>query len=189
MNGVRERGGSRQRGARVAFFASWACATILGLANAAHALSITGTPERLGVAPGGDPAWRLDLVVRNETLPFAVREFTIFVPHEAAGSISLVNAPEDWDWIVIQPDPFLPDDGFVDGLALGTGLAIGDAPLSLSLELSWLGGAVPAGLIFDVVDPTSFETLARGEVVVVPEASSAILLALGFTALAARRRE
>ena len=90
----------------------------------------------------------------------------------------------------------LPDSGFFDSLALGTGLLPGASLGGFLVEFDWLGVGAPGAQSFTIVDPSTFATLDSGLTSLVsdpptgvPEPSTLGLLVLGLAGIAARRRE
>ena len=84
--------------------------------------------------------------------------------------------PANWDVLVIQPDLALPDDGFLDALAL-----VDNPPLGQPFLLSfvWLKSGSPGTQTFELYDTTSgFQILPGGvSTAVIPEPG-----AFGFSA-------
>jgi hypothetical protein len=123
--------------------------------------------------------------------PFAAGHgFSILFEPDSYGRLDdppPVNA--DWDVLVLQPDPQLPDDGLYDALALAPNPSVAD-PFVVSFV--WLGAGDPGPQPFVVYDP-SFQVVASGETAVVPEPSGAAMLAAAlltsFAAFHGRRRD
>lgn len=108
--------------------------------------------------------------------------------------LSTPGAPNaDWEDppLVVQPDPVLASDGFLDGLALVNGASLADA---FVLNFLWLGGpAQPGSQPYELYELNSQgqltvvgrgQTQARGSV---PEPAALFLLAMGLTRVAMRR--
>ena len=95
----------------------------------------------------------------------------------------------DWDIIVLQPDPSLPDPGIYDALALVNGASISQA---FTVTFDWLGtpGSAPGAQDFTInqfADDGSLSSVVPGRTTPVPEPST-LLLAAPAIALAFRRR-
>jgi hypothetical protein len=140
--------------------------------------------------------WRYDYTVTNDELAGGLFEFTIWFALDLYESLSTPLAPLEWDPLAIQPDPALPDDGFFDALALGSGLALNATLGGFSVTFDWLGTGTPGSQAFDFVAPFTFDVLESGVTsrranpTPVPEPAIALLFAAGFAAVtfAARRR-
>lgn len=93
-----------------------------------------------------------------------------------------VNA--DWDVIVLQPDPVLPDVGRYDALAVVDNPSLADL---FTVSFVWLGTGTPGAQPFEVFD-SSFQVIASGRTaplaVAVPEPASLVLIGLGLGGLA-----
>lgn len=102
-----------------------------------------------------------------------------------------VNA--DWDVLVLQPDPAIPDDGAYDALALNDDPSLADP---FVLTFVWLGAGAPgsqpfavnqfdaAGNLVAVLQVGQTEPLARA----VPEPVTSALIGAGVVALVSVRR-
>lgn len=123
--------------------------------------------------------------------------FTIkFDPFEYA-DLSYVSSTPDWDVLIAQPVPSLPDVGLFDALALQAP----PQPAPLLLNFTWLGQGLPGPQLFDLyelVDPNdpsgaisflSFDnvTMPREPVQSVPEPSALMLVGIGAIARAAAK--
>jgi hypothetical protein len=107
-------------------------------------------------------SWRYDYSVTNDTLGFALDEFTVFFDRTLYGDLVFGGAPIGWDPLLIQPDPALPDDGFYDALALGPGIAAGSTQSGFFVTFAWLAAGTPGAQPFDIVDAVTIETLDSG---------------------------
>ena len=133
--------------------------------------------------------WEYSYTVNNDTLGFAIEEFTIFFDYTAYENLISTAAPSGWDPLVIQPDTGLPDDGFYDALVIsGSGIGVGGSLGVFSVQFDYLLGGTPGSQAFDIVDPFTFDVLDSGftqaSTVPVPAAlwlfGSGILGLLGF---------
>jgi hypothetical protein len=93
-----------------------------------------------------------------------------------------VNA--DWDAIVLQPDPLLPDAGRYDAQALIDVPRLEDA---FEVSFAWLGTGTPGRQRFERYD-RDFHTVASGETTLIPEPGTFALLGGALLGLLARAR-
>ena len=158
-------------------------ATLGTLAHVANAATITS-----GVLNVANDQWRYNYTVTNDSLGADLAEFAIFFDPTVFTNLSVESSPIGWDLIVVQPDPQLPDDGFLDALALAGGITPGGSQGGFSLTFSWLGQSLPGAQPFDVIDPRSFTIIESG-LTAVPLPGALGLMTLGvLTAMAATRR-
>jgi hypothetical protein len=139
--------------------------------------------------PGGD-WWRYTYQVLGDALLQDQGFSVAFDPSLYAALADATPAHPDWDVLILQPDPLLPDAGLFDALALADGSASG---IGFAVTFVWLGGAgsAPGPQPFTVNQFDSegalVATLQEG-LTVVPEPASALLVLVGAVGLAARPR-
>src|SRR5262245_16793248 len=159
--------------------------------TAAHATIINYETTNLGGA-----TWRYDYTVTNDSLSSGISELTIFFALGSYSSLSVAASPADWDSLVAQPAPLIPDDGFFDSLSLGGPLALGSSVGGFAVEFEWLGAGTPGAQSFAIVDPDTFASLETGFTSLrrtepptsVPEPTSLWLLGAGVATLLSSRR-
>ena len=157
---------------------------LLLIAGPARAATIDTTLLDLGGS-----VWEATFSITND-LAVDINQFTVYFDVASYRSLGLGPTPTDWDAIVLQPDPLLPDDGIYDALALTAGLAPGTSLGGFTVQFLFLGAGAPGPLQFDIVDPDTFDVLASGASVptVVPLPAAAWLLVSGCWLLTFSRR-
>ena len=60
----------------------------------------------------GGNRWQYDYTVTNDTLAFAIEEFTIFFDEDSYANLAVSASPAGWDSLVAQPDSTLMVPGF-----------------------------------------------------------------------------
>lgn len=148
---------------------------------------------------GGD-SYQFDFNVINDDLAAGIEEFSVYFDELLYENLSVIASPVDWDSIVVQPDPGLPDVGFFDSLFFVDPIAEGSALDGFSVAFDWLGAAAgPAafGNAFDIFD-ANFAIVASGvttaPVVVppppnpIPEPGILSLFGLALLFVGARKR-
>jgi len=131
--------------------------------------------------------WENTYTISNDTLATNIDEFTIFFDVNLYKNLALIAAPVNWDPLVIQPDPALPDDGFFDALALGTGIVPGDVLGGFIVQFDYLGAGYPRNSqLFDIIDPLTFAVVSSGTTVVtgIPLPAAIWLFGTGIFSLA-----
>ncbi len=134
--------------------------------------------------------WQYNYSVYNDSLTIDIEEFLIFFDHNAFDNLAVVDTPVTWDPLVIQPDSALPDDGYFDALALGSGIAPGTSLSGFLIEFDYLLSGPPGSQYFEVRDSISFDLLESGNTVLangsVPEPNTMFLAIIGIIPLLAR---
>lgn len=152
-------------------------------------------PVQSTITPQGSNLYTFSYTVNNETGQ-ALQELSIYFDHQYYANLQLISSPANWDPIVIQPDVFLYSDGFVDILALGTGLNPGGMLTGLSILARYSGPGMPGAQNFEFVDPDTFAVLSSGQTVAeieppptdVDAPGTMLLAGLGMMALTLSRR-
>ena len=157
---------------------------LLPIASPAAALEILFETEDLVDEAPGEDLWRYRYTVGSQVFETG-QGFSILFQPDSFASLAPPPAPSaEWDAIVIQPDPLLPDFGLYDALAL---VDAPDTSVSFAVDFVWKGAGSPGAQPF-VLYAADFTSLASGTTVLVPEAHTALLLAAGLAGLCARRR-
>ena len=133
--------------------------------------------------PAGAGAWLVDLTLVFDGSPSSISNFTVDFP--SFSNLVLVASPSTWDTLLVQPDPALPDAGFLDSLALTPAAALTGGSLG-GFRVSFTTTGTPGALPF-VISDASFSPIASGMTVatVVPEPAAWLLMALGLGSVAA----
>ncbi len=133
----------------------------------------------------GDDRWLYEYSVTNAGTDAVIDEFTIWFDDQYYANIVIETAlplSGQWSELAIEPEPWVPHDGFYDAFSLTNGIGAGDSVVGFSVSFDWRGSGVPEGQPFEVVDPVSFDTLCSGWTVAVPEPTYALLLTLASLA-------
>jgi hypothetical protein len=159
--------------------ASWISALLLCVGAQAAALTSTYT------SLGGN-SWLVAFDLDNDGSPTIISGFTVFFDEALFGPLTLLNSPGTWDSLLVQPDPAIPDAGFLDALAIDAAdeLGIGQSVGGWTVQVQYLGAGLPGALPFDIVD-RSFDVLESGVTAVVLPVSEPGVTALLAAALLA----
>jgi hypothetical protein len=162
--------------------------SLLGVVTLAAPLSAIGAGISATYRPVTPNQWLVDFVVTGDGTPSVINDFTIYFPDATFASLSLAQSPAGWDSLLVQPDPTLHSAGFLDSLALGTGIGNGGSVGGFEVKFNFLGQGVPPALHFDIND-ANFHAVFSGvtSVTAVPEPEIAWLMLLGFAAIAGSR--
>lgn len=135
------------------------------------------------VTPLGGNGWEYSYSVDNDSLSSNIEEFTIYFELGDFENLRSPQAPTEWDSMVIQPDPLLPDDGFYDGLSNTLSIAPGETLAGFTVQFDYLGAGVPGSQYFEIFDATDFSVLDSGMTTVVPIPAAVWLLGSGIFSL------
>jgi len=131
--------------------------------------------------------WFADFVVTGDGSPSLIKNFTIYFPDTSFAALVLDTSPAGWDSLIAQPDTTLHSPGFLDSLALGSGIPTGASVGGFEVAFNYLGQGTPPALHFDIND-ANFQPVFSGiTVAAVPEPEIAWLMLLGFGAMAGAR--
>ena len=139
----------------------------------------------------GGGQWEYTYSVRNQALEGPIEEFTIWFDFGLYENLTVITPDppaSNWNEIVIQPEPYLQDDGFYDAFALGAGIDIGEMVTDFSVSFKWLGSDEPGPQYYEIIDPGTYETIADGWTMPIPEPGTLVLLGFGAMVLARRKR-
>lgn len=157
---------------------------------AAVAFGVPMTQIQYEISDLGSGQWQYTYNVMNISLSVPIEEFTIWFDFGLYDGLAFETPDppaDDWDEIVLQPEPVLGDDGAYDAKAevWNPGIGVGETVSGFSVSFDWLGAGEPASQFYEIIDPVTFETIGSGETV--PEPATLWLVGLG--ALALRRKK
>lgn len=138
--------------------------------------------------------WECTYSVTNDTLGADIEEFTIYFDLGLYDNLVATDTPYDWDPLVINPDPNIPDDGYYDALAWSVGIAPGETLSGFTVMFDYLGPDAPGSQYFEVVDAWTWEVLDSGDTVhaaaePVPEPATFFLIGTGLLGIIGIRRK
>ena len=90
-----------------------------------------------------------------------INDFTIYFPEASFASLVLNSSAANWDSLIVQPDTALHSAGFLDSLALGSGIATGASLGGFEVKFNYLGQGLPPALHFDIGD-ANFQPVFSG---------------------------
>lgn len=155
------------------------------VALAPSALSVPTITYTVEDTPEAGPldVWRYRYVVSGVELS-ALEGFSVLFDETRYRSIFEPAGSDEWDVIVLQPDPLLPDPGRFDAQAK---VGSPSLPAEFLVAFIWLGPGAPGSQPFEIYD-ADFQTVFSGTTTLVPEPGTALLLALGLLGTGLRRR-
>jgi hypothetical protein len=129
----------------------------------------------------GSGRWQYTYDVTNIGLTENIEEFIIWFDYGLYDNLAIDTLSpfsDNWDEIVIQPEPAISDDGFYDALALGIGIGQDQTISGFSVSFDWLGTGTPGLQFYEIVNPVTFESIDSG--FTVPEPITLILFTFGL---------
>ena len=106
--------------------------------------------------------WRYDYSITNDTLADPLSELTLYFQLGSFENLQSLGAPAGWNGLIAQPDPLLPDNGFIDFAALGAGVGSLQTLNGFSIQFDWLASGTPGSQAFDIIEPATFEVIDSG---------------------------
>ena len=159
------------------------------LCNTSQIMGEEITEIRYELADLGSDRWQYTYGVINHTLAAGIEEFTIWFDYGMYDDLVVTTSDPlsgDWDEIVWQVEPVLKDAGGYDALENASNLAIGigETVSGFAVRFDWLGEEAPGSQFYEIIDPTTFDTIDSGWTT--PEPASLCLLGLGAIVLRKR---
>jgi hypothetical protein len=165
-------------------------ATLFGTAALVAPLHAMGAAISATYHPVTGQQWTVDFVVTGDGTPAVINDFTVYFPDASFSALSLGASPSAWDSLVVQPDTTLHSPGFLDSLALASGIGNGASVSGFDVRFTFLGSGNPPPLRFDIND-ANFHAVYSGltsvAVVAIPEPETAWLMLLGLGAILGTR--
>lgn len=153
------------------------------------ALADPNTQIRYDIADLGLGQWQYTYEVENLSFPEPISEFTIWFDYGKYDNLAITTQDppaNNWNEIVWQPEPFLADDGGYDAHVIGLNIGIGESAAGFSVSFDWLGTGSPGSQFYEIINPTTFETIDSGWTV--PEPATLLLLIVGGLGVMRRRK-
>ena len=141
---------------RVSVLATASACLLASMAPITQAMAAVITFDASNV---GGNTWQYDYVVANDSLGSDIEEFSIFFAPGSYENLSVFGTPVDWDSLVVEPDVEIPDDGWLDALALAGGIAPNSSLGGFSVRFDWLGQGAPGSQEFAIIDPSAASNL------------------------------
>jgi len=153
------------------------------------ATTITFTASDLTDTTPGKDLWQYSYLVSDHVFA-ADTGFTIYFDYRFFEDLAAGPIPAGWDLLVAQPNLALPDDGFLDALALSTPASLSDPFL---VSFVWSGTGAPASQRFEVYTlpvQGGIDIVEEGRTTssVIPEPGTIFLLGVGVLGLVAAKR-
>ena len=138
--------------------------------------------------------WKAVYEVQNINLINPIQEFTLWFDYGLYSNLSIetpspLNAA--WNESIYEPyqlPPLSPFDGYYDALAFDSGITAGQLTTGFTITFDWLGTGSPSAQRYEVIDPGTFETVAEGQTVYIPEPGCLLLLLTGALYLKKRQK-
>jgi len=118
----------------------------------------------------------------------AIQEFTIWFDVQLYDNLVLTTEEplaSQWDEIILKKTGFGLPIGY-DAKSLTGGILHAETLNGFSVKFDWFGTGIPGSQFFEIIDPTTFQTIHSGYTV--PEPATIFLLGLGGLALRAKRK-
>lgn len=130
--------------------------------------------------------WRYDYTLKVDAIDPSFDELTVYFDLPKVSSITSFLTPAGWDGIFVQPDPLIPDGGYIDALSLSGPVAAGSTLPGFSVTFSYISGEIPGAQRFELLNSNLFQTVSSGVTIAasVPEPESYAMLLAGLSVLA-----
>lgn len=129
--------------------------------------------------------WKAVYEVHNISLINPIQEFTLWFDYGLYSNLS-IETPSPlntaWNENIYEPyrlPPLSPFNGYYDALAFDSGIFSGQLTAGFTITFDWLGTGLPSAQRYEVINPGTFETVAEGQTVHIPEPACMLLVLTG----------
>ena len=147
-----------------------------------------GTLIRYNLTALGGKQFEYEYTVTNDSLIVPIEEFTIWFDVQLYENLIITTEEppaSQWSEIILKKTGFGLPIGY-DAKSLTGGIQPLQVVSGFSVAFDWLGTGTPGAQFFEIIDPTTFETIDPGYTI--PEPATLLLLSLGALALRAKRK-
>jgi hypothetical protein len=155
---------------------------------------VSGQEARIeyGLTGLGAGQWQYNYTVSNVSLGQNIGEFTIYFDYGLYGNLSVMTPTplkNQWSEILLPADGVLHQGPIYDAASASSiySIAAGQTVGGFAVRFNYTGLGTPGPQYFEIVDPTTFETLASGRTI--PEPGMMGLMLLGGAAAARRKNK
>ena len=127
----------------------------------------------------GSDSFECIYTIENDSLGVPIEQFTIWFDEQLYGNLQVTTQSPlagSWDEIILPSSGFGVPLGY-DALALTGGIGLGQSIGGFSVTFDWLGTGLPSYHDFEIIDPTTSQTIDFGATI--PEPTTLLLFALG----------
>jgi len=133
--------------------------------------------------------FQYEYTVTNDTLDVPIEEFTIWFDVDLYDNVAIVTEDpfaSEWDEIILEKTGFRLPIGY-DAKSVIEGIQVGQTLEGFSVTFDWLGIGTPGPQFFEIINPTTFETIDSGYTV--PELATVLLLGFGVFGLRRKSKQ
>lgn len=134
----------------------------------------------------GAGQFQYEYTVTNNTLAVPIEEFTIWFDVDSYDNLAITTEEplaSQWDEIILERTGFGLPIGY-DAKSVIEGIQVGQTVGGFSVTFDSFGTGTPGPQFFEIINPTTFETIDSGYTV--PEPATVLLF--GFGVLVLRRK-
>jgi hypothetical protein len=144
-------------------------------------LNAYGSKIEYNVNNLGSSRFEYEYTITNDTLSVPIEEFTLWFDVDLYDNLIITTADSlasQWNEIVLQDTGFGVPIGY-DSLSETGGLLPTQRISGFSVSFDWLGSGQPSSQFFEIINPTTFETVDSGYTIPIPEPATMLLIGLG----------